>query len=497
MACGTGDSETNSTANGTTAAPNVILISIDSLRADHCTPYGYMPHFTPNEATTPFMAKLAQEGVLFESMSSSSSWTLPSHLSLFSGLPPREHGARMGRHMLSREGGALLAGQFKNAGYSTYGVWSAPFLHPAYGYVGPNGDEFDSYVTAEPYLDDQQSERIITNEEKGRMMEVHGLADTSVDNSPRVNERAMWFVSQHVEDQPEKPFFMFLHYWDAHYNYTQDEESSKRFLPDFSEADQQLGLNFTPPHGGAEPRIYTEDELNRVKAMYDAEIRAVDDAIAEVYAQLVELGIEDNTIFAIVSDHGDHFGEEHEGSKHMFHHRTLFQEVVHVPFVVRAPGRIEAGARVPGSVALYDVGPTLVELAGLPAWTGITGRSALPLIESAGSHEVLMDLFHPGVPTDSSAWRSGDTKAIWEHGSPPTRQSAGGTQPYFRWYNLAQDPTESSPIEDFAGNDSILKARQQIEAAIRDRSKSTLMKKLPDSVSEGLANTGYVDTIDD
>lgn len=497
-ACGGSESGGQDPAGADGQAPHVLLISIDSLRADHCTPYGYEPEFAPQERTTPFLDRLAREGLLFERMSASSSWTLPSHLSLFSAQPPREHGVRVGRQMLNRDGSVRLAGQFQQAGYATYGVWSAPFLHPAYGYQGSSGSEFDRYEAAEDYLRSGENQQIITNPRMKRMMEVHGLADATYDNSPRVNDIALAWLEEHTSDNPNQPFFMFLHYWDAHYHYVPSDELAERFLPGYSEEDRVLGENFTPAHGDQEAPSYTQDELGRIKALYDAEIRAVDDAIAAVYAKLEELGIADNTVVAITSDHGDHFGEQHEGSEHLFHHRTLFEEVVHVPFVVRAPGRAPAGVRVGGSVALYDVGPTLLDLAGLPTWEGVTGRSARPLWEdpSAVGHEVLMDLFHPGVPTQTQAWRQGDDKAIWEMGSPATRNAPQGAQPYFRAYDLAQDPTEQSPIEDLRERTAWERAQELMRAQAQATRSAPPMEELPDTVRAGLENTGYVDSLD-
>ena len=496
-ACGGSESPDSGSGNAAARGPNVLLISIDSLRADHCTPYGYQPEFAPGETTTPFLNRLAVEGMLFERASASSSWTLPSHLSLFSAEPPRKHGARLGRQRLDRsQGKTRLAGQFKQAGYAAYGVWSAPFLHPAYGYQG-SGAEFDRYVAAEEYLRDGKNADIITDPKQGQMMSVHGLADSTYGNSPRVNEIALSWLEEHASDG-EQPFFLFLHYWDAHYNYVLEDALAKRFLPDFSEEDRVLGENFTPAHSKIEGVTYSPNQLARIKALYDAEIRSVDDAIAEVYAKLEELGLAEDTMIAIVSDHGDHFGEEHEGTTHMFHHRTLFEPVVHVPFVVKGPG-VPVGERVGGSVALYDVGPTLLDLAGLPAWDGVTGRSARPLWEGSDElgHEVLMDLLHPGVPTETQAWRQGNSKAIWELGFRPTRNAPNGVPARFRAYDLAQDPRELSPITELAGHEFVSRAQAAMQQAAQQTTRAPQMEKLPDNVAQALKDTGYADALDD
>ncbi len=494
FACGeSAHSDEGSALNGgdsTGRKPSVILISIDSLRADHCTPYGYTPQLAPNEATTPFLKQLAEQGLLFENASAAAPWTLPSHISLFTAQSPREHGVRNGRLILPHNT-PNLATKFQQAGYQTLGVYSAPFLHPAYGY----GFGFDYYVPAEDYLREDGNSNIITDPKSNEMMKVHGFADSSHDNAPRVNEIALNLLDDF--GAKEQPFFLFLHYWDVHYNFMPSAEMAKRFLPDHGPADVELGENFTPAHGGAPEKHYSAAQLERIKAMYDAEIRSVDDALAEIEAKLKELGIADEVIFAVVSDHGDHFGEEHEGKVHMFHHRTLYEEVMHVPFVVRAPGLVPVGQRVAGTVGLYDVGPTLMDLAGLPTWDGREGQSARSLWEQPGSDlTVHMDLFHPGEPTDSQAWRQGPFKVIWEHGFPNPKPGKQKRDPYLRAYDLAQDATESKPITELNSHTLAQKAVAKMTQLAESTPRAPLMQKMPDELIQGLKNTGYVEAID-
>ncbi len=469
--------------------PSVILVSIDSLRADHCTPYGYTPHFAPQEQTTPFLAELADDGLLFENASAASPWTLPSHISLFTGQSPREHGVRLGRLMLPHRT-PNLAGRFDAAGYRTIGVFSAPFLHASYGY----GPGFDIYEPAEEYLQEGANINAITNPKLKQMMRVHGLADSTYGNTPRVNEMALHYLDEAAAG--DEPFFLFLHYWDVHYNYIPPVDYAKRFLPDYSEADAELGENFTPPHGEKKERQYSAEELMRVKALYDAEIRSVDDALAELDAKLEELGIADDVIFCVISDHGDHFGEEHEGETHMFHHRTLYEEVMHVPVVIRAPGRAPAGKRVAGTIGLYDVGPTLLDLAGLPEWTGRDGQSARSLWEQDGQNfDVHMDLIHPGQKTDSQGWRRGPFKVLWEHGwtHPRTGQRERGES--LRAFDLAKDPTEIQPITELNNHAAAQTAVNQMTALAKGTPKAPMMEKLPDEVDQALQDTGYADAL--
>ncbi len=471
--------------------PSVILISIDSLRADHCTPWGYTPEFAPGEQTTPFMLRMAREGLMLENTSASAPWTLPSHISLFTAMPARQHGVRGGARMLPREpeSNETLTRRFKQAGYVTKGIYSAPFLDSAYGYY----DGFDDYWPAEEYLREGSNIDKITDPALRRMMEVHGLADSTYENAPRVNVLAEEFLDEVNLDQP---FFLFLHYWDVHYNYRPPEEYALKFLPDFTAADRTAGEDFTPAHGDEVQRQYSIEELGRIKALYDAEIRFVDDHLARIYAKLEERGMADDVILAVVSDHGDHFGEVHGGESHLFHHRTLYEEVVHVPALILAPGKVAAGSRVSGTVNLYDIGPTLLDLAGLPKWPDRAGQSAVPLIGAGGDgFPVHMDVRHPGVPRELQGWRLGPLKAIADLG---WRAGNGypGHAPGLELYDLAQDPGEQSP----KGMNEMSTAGAQATAAMKGLSRvpqAPMMEKLPDHLTNALVGTGYADSFDD
>ena len=395
----------------------VILISIDSLRADHCTPYGYQGELS-GAATTPWMQSLAESGATFEQCSAAAPWTLPSHISMLTGMHPMEHGVRARRFRLPANT-ENIAGKFKNAGYKTAAFYSAPFLHPSWGYY----PGFDTYVGAAPYLNTEEATDAMMNTAAPGIRKFHDAADTDKENAPHVVDKALAWLEK--DNRKNQPFFLFLHFWDPHYNYQAPDDYNRMFLPDFTEADRKLGKEFTPRL----PQEYSAHDIGRIKAMYDAEIRYTDDQLARLFVKLHEWGLENEVIVAVVSDHGDHFGEHGQ----YFHHRTLYQEVIHVPMVVRASGLIEPSTRSSASVSIYDIGPTLLDLAGLSAWPERSGRSALPLLKE-GNHEVMMDLLHPGQKLDLRGWRQGMEKAVWD--------TRGGT---FGIWDLAKDPGEMAP----------------------------------------------------
>ena len=396
----------------------VIFISIDSLRADHCTPYGYTPEFASNESTTPFMQRLANEGALFENCSAAAPWTLPSHVSMLSGMHPIEHGVRARRYRMSNDL-ELVSSRFQNAGYETGGFYSAPFLHGVWGFARG----FDSYEPALDYLQGNDAAHAMVRRGSREIQKFHELADGDRETAPHVVEKAVSWLAE--GDRYEDPFFLFLHFWDPHYDFHPPTEYAARFHPDYQGPIDGSGFN------DAEA-TYSADDMAHYRALYDAEIRYTDDHLARLFAQLEKWGIGDDVIIAIVSDHGDEFGEHGQRG----HHKTLYEEVMRVPMVIRAHGLIPAGTRVGQSVANYDLAPTLLDLAGLGEWPGRSGLSMAPVWADKDNpgHEVVMDLLHPGRRLDVRGYRLGMQKALWDTGART-----------FATYDLNLDPGELNP----------------------------------------------------
>lgn len=180
-----------------------------------------------------------------------------------------------------------------------------------------------------------------------------------------------------------------------------------------------------------------------------------------------------------MSDHGDHFGEH----GHYYHHRTLYEEVIHVPFVIKATGLIAPNTRSKASVSIYDVAPTLLNLAGLQAWPKRSGRNAIDFPENSDGHEVLMDLLHPGQQLDLRGWRQGVNKAIWD--------TQGGT---FGIWDLSSDPKEENP--EWISNPEQTHLSSQASAAFRKAEESSgaaASMSEDEAMKQQLAELGYTD----
>ncbi|MCP4092385.1 MAG: sulfatase [Planctomycetes bacterium] len=470
-ACSDSDTPGNG-GNGTSSASGdqrpVILISIDSLRADFVSVYGHKPKFAPDQATMPFLQELADNGVVFENASAASPWTLPSHMTLLTGMNPVEHGVRSRKFSLDKDI-ELVSDRFQQAGYKTGGFFSAPFLHPAWGF----GRGFDVYMPSADYLGTIDAGNALSAAGKSdEVVEIHHQSHTDNETGAQVVDRALAWLEQ--DKNYEDPFFLFLHFWDPHYDYFPPTEYAEMFHPGYDGdmvGDELMKLD----------RPISPDEMDHLKALYEAEIRYTDDQIRRLFARLEELGIADDVIVAIVSDHGDEF-EEHGNRGH---HLTLLEEVMHVPMVISAPGVIDSAKRVEASVSIRDAAPTLMDLAGLPAWTDRSGLSLRPLWEDEDIHrEVSLDLLRPAKRMQLVGYRHGMLKGIRD---VPKRT--------FTVYDLVADPGELSPSVGAENADKpFTKAALGFFAIVADSRHQTGLVKETAEITNLLDQVGYAES---
>ncbi len=315
--------------------PNILLVSIDSLRADHLHCYGY-----PRE-TSPTMDTLAEEGVLFTTVVAPTSWTLPSHLTLFTSLPPEEHGVIRDRMRLSPEV-RTLTDVLWQAGYETAGIVAGHYLMAEYGF-SRGFDHYDDY-------------NLLWRERFAN----HGTR--TPEQLPLAKE---WLAGWDKRGR-KRPFFLFLHMWDVHFDYTPPPPYDTLFDPDYQGRLTGEDIAVNPlVHEGMDPR-----DLEHLIALYDGEIRFSDFYLRKILDVLKTLEVYDDTIIVVTADHGEEFFEH--GRK--IHRFALYDESILVPFIIRYPRKIPAGKVVEQQVRLMDVAPTILGLAGLaqPADFGST-----------------------------------------------------------------------------------------------------------------------------
>ena len=310
-------------------APNVLLVSIDSLRRDHLHCYGY------RRDTSPTIDRLARDGALFRTVVSPTSWTLPAHLTLLTSLPPEVHGVVVdGMRLATRS--PTLAEVLHEAGWATAGFVSGAYLDSIYGF-SRGFDLYDDYSLV------RSSPRF----------EYRGVT------SPILVERVGDWLRRWQASGRERPFFLFVHMWDVHYDYEPPPPYDRLFDPDYPGS---LGEDRFR-HSSGIPDHMSPRDLEHLIALYDGEIRFTDHHLGRILEQLREIGVFDDTIVAVTADHGDEFFEHGQ----VGHRQSLYDELVLVPFVVRYPRRVPAGRVVEEQVRLMDVGPTLLSLAGVTA----------------------------------------------------------------------------------------------------------------------------------
>ena len=340
--------------------PNIIVIVIESLRADHCGCYGQ------KRATTPTLDGVAREGVTFSQCYASSSWTTPSVGSLMTGLSPIHHGLTSVTGKLP-DGISTLSQELKRSGYYTLGVLCNSCADGKMGF-DRGFDVYDDFTI----LADLDLDLFAAGGGAGRK-EIHNVS---------VDRQTTDLALRHLRKAPQdRPYFLFVFYFDPHFNYIPSGGYATMFDPDYrGKADGNVfGLpdRYTYP----DPR-----DLEHVRALYDGEVRQTDDEIARLLGAMREKGrLSDKDLLVITSDHGEEFCD-HGGLKHGF---TLYEEVVRVPLVMRWPGRLPAGKKVSALVEHRDLPGTLVAAAGGKAPEGMSRLDLVRLArgDAAGGHD--------------------------------------------------------------------------------------------------------------
>lgn len=343
--------------------PNIVLISIDSLRADHLSCYGY------EKNTSPAIDRLAREGVLFKNVYSTTSWTLPSHISMMTGLPDQAHQVTTHTRSLA-DGWPTLAQELKKQGYATGGFFTGPYLHPIFGF-GRGFDRYESCIRTDTVFDGYMDEKRTMLDPEHRKIwndKMNGILGDS--SSPTVLKKSKKWLN---EIDLEKPFFMFLHFFDVHYDYLPPKECDI-FYPDYK--GEITGHNYEDAsiyHKNMKP-----DDLKRVISLYDGEILWVDKHVQMIMDFLEEKGVKENTVVVVTSDHGEEFFEH--GEKDHRKVNGLFNEVIKVPLVFHWPKKIAQGRTVMGQYRIIDIMPTLLEIAGNSKMEIGTGKSLCQLL---------------------------------------------------------------------------------------------------------------------
>ena len=339
---------------------NILVIIVDTLRADHLSTYGY------GRDTSPNLSRIAEQGVIFDNAMAPASWTVPSHASMLTGVYPHDHRTEKDDDILTdglpTVGEVLSSEGYRTAAFSAnvnnfnrkYGL-ARGFAHFE-DYWGANYTAIFSRVTLGWRL--QLWMRHFRNKPFIGRQHADGI-----------NRRALAWI-----DRDKKPFFVVLNYIDVHDPYRPPEP----YLHAFTTVKNP---------GGGISLLFDQVNMPDAKtlaeevAAYDGGIRYVDDQIQNLMNALKKRGMLDNTVVMITSDHGEAFGEHNL----ILHKNALYREVIHVPLVVWNPKAVPAGRHVSHPVSLVDIPRTLIMLAD-PGYHGsFPGRSLQELWTDSGS----------------------------------------------------------------------------------------------------------------
>jgi len=317
---------------------NVILISIDTLRADHLGCYGY------KRDTSPHIDKFASEGALFMNSFSTSPWTLPSHVSIMTSLYGIHHqvyysGEKIAPSVLT------LADLCRKNGFFTCAFTGGGFVSAQYGFA----KGFDAYY-----------------EGRGGVFHMNS-AELIYDS-----------FSNWVDNNRGKRFFLFLHTYQTHNPYVCPHPHNTLFL---DEDAQWKHINFLGYLGG-KPGIYKtlpETERKNAVGLYDGEISYLDEnLIGPLVSKLKETGLYEKTMIIFTSDHGEEFFDH----KAWDHGHSLYNESIRVPLIIKFPEDNFSGVKIPYTISLVDIMPTILEEVGIECPdTFFDGKSLFPLLK--------------------------------------------------------------------------------------------------------------------
>jgi len=327
--------------------PNVLLITIDTLRADHLSCYGY------RRATTPALDRLAGEGARFANAMSSGSWTPPALFSLATGAQASRHQVIGWSDRMNPEIGtvaeALAAAGYRTALFNNHNIFFSVQREITYGF-----------------------------------REVDSLSDGEFPAARLVDRTIDW-----LGRKESGPFFLWVHFFDPHAPFAAPAPYTEMF---WENGQDDGGRRAEPVEGGfgaggIPQHIYRaagfEDRVERLIAAYDGEIGYTDAQVERLLDALDQLGLAADTLVLVTADHGEileRADTPYHGTVYFSHGTYLFQELLAVPLLVRYPARVPKGVTVEEPVGLIDIAPTLLELAGIEPTPAMVGRSLLPLL---------------------------------------------------------------------------------------------------------------------
>lgn len=453
---------------------NIVLLTIDCLRGDRVGFMGY------DGRTTPFLDALAEEGVVFENAFATGSTTTQSMPGLMTGTYP----SWFGGYPPIPESQTTLAEVFSDAGYTTVGIHSNPWLHPSHRFDAG----FDVYIDITE--GEQQGSRpnskeggtispSLLNAAKGRALDTVKSTYYKLPSSlrrvisqsyftyyylfDRANDTAEMAVDRAIEaidEQGTDDLFLWIHFMDVHRPYTLPSGPS----PDIWQTARITRPAYTNP---------TPQDQRHISRIYDQSVAYVDSQIERLYREFERRGVDEEMLFVVTSDHGEEFGEHGDWFHRNF---KLYDELLHVPLLIVDPDA-DSGC-LEKMVSLTDVAPTVLERAGLTPLDSIEGRSLLPAFEGEqfdGWDVVISEIYDPD--RDRVAIRTNEWKFIRE-------------ESHEELYHIESDPAERDDRFDEEEKPPLV---EETHSRYMTHRRQASERELDSDVAGRLRELGYVE----
>lgn len=383
---------------------NVLLITIDTLRADHLGCYGYP------RPTSPRLDAFAHEAVLFEKAFCQSPETLPSHASIFTGMHPRTHMA-ISHESRVRPDLVTLAEVLKDRGYATGAVISSHVLDSKYGL----DQGFQSYQAIHYAFNERQRQAMQEREQ-----------------DPTTEAALRW-----LGDNKASRFFLWVHWFHPHRAYSPPPRYARMFTSDYT--GPATDQNDFAMRVWRDRVDLPEEDIAYMRGLYDGEVAFTDAQVGRVLDELTRLDLAKNTMIVITSDHGEIL-YEHE--YYFGHDIALYDECTMIPLLIGMPAAQAVSRRVAGLVQSIDVFPTVLEALGIQCPKGVEGKSLIPLINGgadATTEFAFLETFpFPEKCPPRHAVRTETAKLIWRE-QPPAEIAK-------EFYDLGSDSGEKQNL---------------------------------------------------
>lgn len=439
--------------------PNILVIVLDTLRSDHLGGYGY------DLPTSPAIDSWGTTSATrFTTAVAAAPWTLPSHVSIFTGLDAMRHGFNYwGSVPTSLE---LIAETLRGEGYTTAAITGGAVLLPQFGYA----QGFDTF-------------------------EYWAHTDTSTEIDWAFGRATEW-----LDINRDRRFFLFLHTYEIHFPhrrrdpYFSDFADHRKTDPPGGEIDLRErpwknlrfpGLYFLIKRPGDQSweEPLTDAEIELVGLMYDSAIRHTDDFVRDLFNHLDDIGLDDNTIVILTSDHGEELGDDRGRAGHAY----VSEANVLVPLYIAQPNGAGAGEVIDQQVRLIDLQPTILDLAGIDPPNEVDGRSLVPMMEGRDT-DFPGDAWTYAASSNLGLAVRRDSHIKYLFPNPAWVEAAGGEE----LYELVPDPGEDKnlavdderiPALRGLARETILEQHRGFRLEIRNNGRSILAGELTGSWS--------------